>query len=420
MPSAVVLGDWHLASVTAAGLTRLGYRTLVWAGDPQVTLALIRGERSAGEPEVATLLAAGDCQPVVGERQLAGALASADLGFVAFDSATSSDGSVIDDRPAEAVRQIWRLTDGSCPVVLSSQVRAGLCDALLVELSGSRDDSWLVHLPENLRLGRALADFIHPERLVVGCNGTPPDAVREFTDQLDEQPIRLRLAEAELVKHGTNAFFALCITFANDVGWIARELGADAGRVLAAVRADPRIGDRAPLRPGDAYSGSTLQRDVRALCELGRPAGRDGLFDAVSRANAVHGMAAVAVLDRLLDGLQGRAVCLLGLTYKPNVSTLRDSPALRLAAQLRQHGCRVTAYDPVAEPLPPESGIERSPTLAGAVAGTDCVVLVTAHDGLRPAELAATEPGRLLFDLTGSGATTNLWSGWQVLDLWAI
>ncbi len=418
MPSAVVLGDWHLASVTAAGLVRLGYRVRLWAGDPPTTLAVVRGERAAAEPEVAQLLATGDCQPIEDENLLGAALGAAALAFVAFDSASASDGTVADSRPADAVRRIWQLTGGGCPIVLSSQVRAGSCDALLAELAGGSADPRLVHLPENLRLGRALADFTHPQRLVVGCNDNLPEPVREFIDRLGTtQPIRLRLAEAELVKHGTNAFLALCIAFANDLGWIARSLGADAGRVLGAVRADQRVGDQAPLRPGDAYSGATLQRDVRALCGLGRPVGRDSLFDAISRANAVHAMAAVAVLDRLFDGLAGRAVSLLGLTYKPNVSTLRDSPALRLAAQLHQHGCRVTGYDPVAEPLPSASGIERSPSLAAAVAGVDCVVLVTAHDELRTADLGATEPGRrLLFDLTGSARAPD---GWQVLDLWA-
>lgn len=417
----VVVGDWHLASVTAAGLVELGYRVDVWAGDAESTQALVRGERAAGEAGIAQRLgsAGGNCRPLTDEHQLTVSVGAAGFVLIAFDSSTTRDGAMIDRRPTDAVRQVWQASAGKCPILLSSQVRAGTCDDLLRELAGTTDDDRLVHVPENLRLGVALSDFLAPERLVLGCNGTPPAPIAQFIRRLRAgQLIDLRLIEAELVKHGTNAFLAMCIAFANDLGWIARGLGADAGPVLDAVRADPRVGRQAPLRPGDAYSGATLQRDVRALDEHGRPFGRDGLFAAVSRSNAVHGLAAVSVLDRMLDGVDGRSVCLLGLTYKPNVSTLRDSPALRLAEQLALQGCRVTAYDQIAEPLPDTSAIERCVSMDDAVAGVDCVMLMTPHDDIRLAELAATRPTRaLLFDVCGAG-TAQAPAGWHSVGLW--
>lgn len=422
MPNAVVLGDWHLASVTAAALVELEHRVRVWAGDTDTTLALLRGERAAAEPGVARALdpAADGCEPVRGQEDLAVAVGSANLAVVAFDSATAVDGTMTDERPAEAVRLVWQLSGGRCPVVVSSQVRAGTCDALLEELAGTRDDPRLVYLPENLRLGTALADFLSPARLVVGCNGPPPPAVTELTGRIHvEEPIHLRLVEAELVKHGTNAFLAMCIAFANDLGWIARGLGASAAPVLAAVQADPRIGSQAPLRPGDAYSGATLERDVCALRGRGETVGRDGLFAAISRSNTVHGMAAVGILDRVLDGLDGRKVCLLGLTYKPNVSTLRDSPALRLAPMLVAHGARVTAFDPVAETLMPPSPFERFATMREATAGADCVILMTPHDAIELCVLASCQPARLmLLDATNAGRGVHVPPAWTLLDLW--
>ena len=422
-PSALVAGDWHLASVTIAGLLELGYAVRCWTDDAAAFERIVSGTRAANEPRVRDILrdglSRGRLDAALGLLPATEAARDCDLGIVAFDSSTTADGRMVDARPIRAAEHLLASHGGERPVVVSSQVRAGTLDGVLRAAGLPADSPALVHLPENLRLGRAIDDFLRPHRVIVGCNAaTPPTAVEALLTALAP-----RNTEAELVKHGTNAYLAACITLANDVGTIAARLGADPWRVLAGVRADERVAPGAPLRPGEAYSGATLQRDVRALWEAGMAIGRDGLFRAISQSNAVHALQPVALLDRCLDGLDGRRICLLGLTYKPDVSTLRDSAAVRLAHELAALGCRVTAYDPVAEPDPLD-GVQRCGSLAEAAADADCLVLTVEHDEfarLSEPDFRPLRPRHHVLVRTRSperASRVATPAGWRSVDLW--
>lgn len=430
LPGVLVVGDWHLASVTVAGLVEAGYRVTLRAGRPweedrAAAAEVLAGRRAAGEPGVAEVMAravaAGGIRTVEGANATYAAAATAGLIVVAFDSRTAPDGSMTDDRPASSAEHLLRAPGRTAPVLLTSQVRAGTCDAVLAA-AGAPPDS-LVHAPENLRLGRALDDFLRPHRLVLGCAADElPPAVQELAGRLEAgKVLRTGLVEAELIKHGTNAYLAACVTLANDLGAVAAWLGGDPRTVLEGVRADERVAASAPLRPGGPYSGATLQRDVRALWEQGEPLARDGLFRAISASNAVHALAPLAVLDRRLEGLRGRRICLLGLTYKTEVTTLRDSPALALAHELSAQGAEVTAFDPVADPEP-TPGLRRHADLAAAADGADCLVLVVEHRAFAsPGLLAPLRPRRpLLLRLSGAEADSRVATppGWQSIDRW--
>ncbi|WP_341855835.1 UDP binding domain-containing protein [Brachybacterium sp. GPGPB12] len=354
------------------------------------------------------------------EADLDRALGSAVLVAVAYDSRTTVNGETDDSRSEDAVRALLARGVSGPAILLSSQVRAGTCERLLRSSGLPADSRALVHVPENLRLGSALEDFLHPERLVVGCNAPDlPPVVAELVAQWNARDTRrVRLVEAELVKHGTNVFLSMCIVFANDLGWIARELGADPVAVMEAVRADSRVSPKAPLRPGQAYAGATPQRDVRALWEAGEMFGRDTLFAAVSRSNASHALAPVALLDRILDGLYQRRVCLLGLTYKPGITTLRDSPALRLAKELTAFGCTVTAHDPHAEQIALDA-VDRRCTVSSAATDADCVVLVTAHEEYLSLDLGSLSVRRTnLLDLCAAAPSLSGRDGWRLHDMW--
>src|SRR5262249_55884563 len=141
---------------------------------------------------------------------------------------------------------------------------------------------------------------------------------------IEVDPVRVRLASAEMTKHATNAYLALCIAFANDLAWLSLETGADPDEVTASLRADPRVAPTAPLRPGTAFSGATLSRDLEVLRALGAAHERPDLFDAVIRSNERHAHLPVSWLEAELNTLRGRDIAVAGLTYKPGTSTVRD------------------------------------------------------------------------------------------------
>lgn len=243
-------------------------------------------------------------------------------------------------------------------VLISSQVPVGFCRALA--------DDWRAHeitvacSPENLRLGDAIEAFRRPERVVVGLD-EDADAplvnrlLKPFTDQILVMP----LTSAEMSKHALNAFLAVSVTFANELARICEITGADASQVASALKSEGRIGPRAYLSPGAAFAGGTLARDVRYLQAFG-DAGHlaTPLLDGLIESNAAHRDWPREHLRLLLAESPGASIAVLGLTYKPNTSTLRRSTAVEHCRWLIASGANVRAFDPQADRsgggLPPE------------------------------------------------------------------
>src|SRR5207248_1801981 len=163
---------------------------------------------------------------------------------VAFDSRVNDRGAVDDGRIVAAVQAAAHAAPPGCLLLLSSQVPVGTGQRIRHLLAAAgRPDMLFAYLPENLRLGSAVTDFLHPARLVVGtADGASWHAARAALAGIGAvAPARLDIASAELAKHATNAYLALCITFANEIAALAATHGGDAALVMAALRSDPRV-----------------------------------------------------------------------------------------------------------------------------------------------------------------------------------
>jgi UDPglucose 6-dehydrogenase len=277
----------------------------------------------------------------------------------------------------------------------------GTCRAWREQLDGANRGLLIAHAPENLRLGRALEDFLHPARLLIGADDDASfAAAAKVLEPLGVPPTRLSLSSAEMAKHATNAYLALCIAFANELAVLSLEAGADPTEVIEALREDPRVSPSAPLRPGTAFSGATLIRDLTTLTALGEAAGRPDLFAAVIKSNDRHAALAADWLEEELAGLTGRRIAVAGLTYKPGTSTLRDSLPLRVVGQLLHRGASVRAWDPLAEEFDGLAGFTRVDSLEASVMGVDALVVLTALPELREVDWSGLRPvNRLVIDV---------------------
>ncbi len=211
---------------------------------------------------------------------------------------------------------------------------------------------------------------------------------------------------AEMTKHGINAWLALSVTFANELARLCEAVGADAREVERGLRSEPRIGQRAYIRPGAAFAGGTLARDVVALTRLaGEHDTPARLFPAILASNDAHKDWAFSRLKTLLDPLAGSVVAVLGLTYKPGTDTLRRSGAVELAAKLLAAGVRVHCYDPVVRTLPPElAGAEWCASPEAAVRDADAAVVAVEWPEIKGADWARLVPTmrrRLVVDANG-------------------
>jgi UDPglucose 6-dehydrogenase len=375
-----VIGTGYVGLVTAAGFAELGSE--VWCVDVDVDKIahLEAGDVPIYEPGLDEVLAA------VRDRLhfstgLAPAVDNARLLFVAVgtpstysgDADLSAINSVIDALPTDGEDRHAIIMKSTVPVGTGATIERGL------DRQGKSGYAY-VSCPEFLREGSALADFRHPDRVVVGDDGGwAGDAVVELYAPLGAPVVRTDVASAEMVKLASNAFLATKISFINEIANVCEETGADVTEVARGMGLDDRIG-HSFLHAGLGYGGSCFPKDVSALKQL---AGNSGyhfqLLGAVIEVNELQKRRVVGKLQRHLGSLVGKDIALLGLAFKPDTDDMREASSLVLGARLQAEGAQVRAYDPVAEDRAREllHGVDFAPSAMEAVKDADAVVLVT-------------------------------------------
>jgi UDPglucose 6-dehydrogenase len=367
MRGVAVIGNGVVGSVVAGSFAHLGYH-VVGVETDQRKLALLRAGRApVHENGLDDLLTAGIAAGRLAfSDDIADALARCSVVFLCI----GSDPSAI-----EMARQALRRNADDHIVVVKSTLPLGT----------TRDvaPGPVVCNPEFLRQGSAIADFLHPDRVVLGADdhGALDTVVELYRPILDQTPrpvlVRTSIAAAEMIKHASNAFLAMKVSFANEIGNICAAAGIDVDEVTEAVGLDHRIGP-AHLSAGLGWGGSCLGKDLGALIDAARVQGYDPrLLAEVAAVNTRQRRRAVEKLQAHLGPLAGRRVCLLGLAFKPDTDDLRDAPALDLAGALLAAGAGVTAYDPVVKSVAEFPKLIVAGDAYEAAAGADAVVLVT-------------------------------------------
>ncbi len=408
MATVAVHGAWHLGTVHAACLAELGNRVRATDLDPAVIASLMQGKPPLFEPGLEELvgkhLASGRLSF---HRPDDAALGEADAHFIAADTTVDDDDQVdlaSVERLAEAAGRVLRKR---APVVVASQVPVGTTERLvgrMRELSGIADLP-AVHMPENLRLGSALENFLRPDRLVIGGENAAADEVLAIYG-LRCEVVRMSVRSAEMAKHALNGYLATLVSLTSELSDLCEAAGADAYDVERALRTDRRVSPKAPLRPGFGFAGGTLGRDVQSLRALAAAHGLSApLMDGVLSVNRTRVSRLLQRLERAVGELRGRSIALLGLTYKPGTDTLRRSIALQIAAELNSRGARVTAFDPMVTSLPQEAPLMAlAPDALAAARGADALVLATEWPEfarLDWRQIGASMARPLVFDLKG-------------------
>jgi UDPglucose 6-dehydrogenase len=380
-----VFGAGWVGLVTAACFAELGHDVVVRDVVPERIDELQAGRVSIYEPGLAELLEENR-ERLHFTLDPADVFEAARIAFVCVPTPPMYTGEADLSAVLRVLDELPELTKRTI-LVMKSTVPVGTGEQLRFRLDGRG----LAHVgyvsnPEFLAEGTALADFTHPDRVVVGAfDQADGDAVAALYKPIDAPVIRADVASAEMVKLASNAFLATKISFINEIANVCEETGADVGIVAEGMGLDRRIGPLF-LRPGIGYSGSCLPKDVSALKQL---AGNSGyhfqLLTAVIEVNELQKRRVVGMLTRHLGGLRGRTVAILGLAFKPNTNDMRDAPSLVLAQRLLAEGAEVRGWDPVA--LEAARGLMRGvdlrPTILEAVTGADAAVIVTEWEELR-------------------------------------
>jgi GDP-mannose 6-dehydrogenase len=355
----VVVGLGYVGAVTAACLAELGHAVVGVDVDPQKVDEIEAGRSPIVEPRLEELVAAGrETGRLQVTTDLSDALRTSDAVMVCVGTPARSDGTVnlehVERVSAEIGRELER-AGKFIAVVYRSTVPPGTVDGQLrpvLERESSLradEDFGVAMAPEFLREGSGVADFFEPPFIVAGVRDERTlSIVTELFAGLARPTYALTIEQAESLKYACNAYHALKITFANEVGRLLGAVGVDAREVMQVFCEDEHLNiSTAYLRPGFAFGGSCLPKDMRALMHLARVNDVETpVLTGILRSNESHLRSAVR---RVLDA-EARDVALLGLSFKPETDDLRESPYVELAETLVGKGVRLRIYDPIVNP----------------------------------------------------------------------
>jgi UDPglucose 6-dehydrogenase len=361
--------------VTAACFAELGHDVVALDILSDKVEALRRGEVPIHEPGIEDLLERNR-ERLTFTTDMSELLERAPLLFCCVDTPPTYSGDADLSRVQAVVSKLSG--DGDHALVMKSTVPAGTGAAIRREVSNLS----YVSCPEFLKEGTAVADFLHPDRVVVGADAgdeAAADAVADLYRPLGGEIVRTDVASAEMIKLAANAFLATKISFINEIANVCEEVGADVTEVARGMGLDKRIGSSF-LNAGIGYGGSCFPKDVSALKQL---AGNTGyhfqLLNSVIEVNELQKRRVIGKLTKHLGSLVGKRIALLGLAFKPETDDMREASSLVLASRLQGEGASVVGYDPVAgararELLP---SIDLSESAPAALEAADAAILVT-------------------------------------------
>jgi len=370
-----VIGAGWVGLVTAACFAELGHPVIARDIVGEKVDALSRGEVAIHEPGLEDLLRR-NAERLTFTTDMDALLAGARLLFVCVDTPPTYSGDADLSRVRAVVQELPEA--GDHVLIMKSTVPAGTGESIRRDMP----DLSYVSCPEFLKEGTAVADFMNPDRVVIGADAgdeAAAEAVAALYRPLGGEILTTDVASAEMIKLASNAFLATKISFINEIANVCEEVGADVGQVAKGMGLDERIGSSF-LRAGIGYGGSCFPKDVSALKML---AGNTGyhfqLLTAVIEVNELQKRRVVGKLEKHLGTLIGKRVALLGLAFKPDTDDMREASSLVLAARLQGEGAEVVAYDPVAAERAAGllGSVEMAPSALEALEGADAAVLVT-------------------------------------------
>ena len=327
---------------------------------------------------------------------VAAAIASADVVFIAVGTPPDEDGSADLRHVLSVAEQIGRHMTRELVIVTKSTVPVGT--AQKVAAAVSRAATLPFHMcsnPEFLKEGAAIDDFMKPDRVVIGVDS---DHARSVMAELYAPFVRtgkpiifMDIASAEMTKYAANAMLATRISFMNEIANLCERVGADVDQVRKGIGSDVRIGP-AFLFPGPGYGGSCFPKDVKALVRTSREYQVPlRVLTAVEDANDQQKHRLFEKLARALGEVRGRQVAVWGLAFKPNTDDMREAPALVLIEELLAAGATVVAHDPVAMHETQRrigDRIRYAETSYAALEGSDALVIVTDWNEYRHPDFA--------------------------------
>ena len=379
-----VLGLWHLGSVTAACLASVGHEVTGLDPNSGIVEKLQTAEPPVSEPGLNDLIReeinAGQLR-FTSDAKIA--ISSAEVLWVTYDTPVDENDQADVEFVFEEVLKLLSFLSIDTTVLVSSQLPVGSIRRF-EDISAEKypeKNIRFAYSPENLRLGKSLDVFLHPDRVIIGVRRQEDrEILNRLLGPITDNILWMGVESAEMTKHAINAFLGMSITFINEIASICENIGADAHEVETGLKSETRIGPAAYLSPGAAFAGGTLARDIEFLKDIGSLNNLvNPLISAVRKSNDEHKKWIQRRLFAVLGGLKGKRIAVWGLTYKPGTNTLRRSLSVEMCNWLQEQGAEIAVHDPSKCELPDNwlGEVVRSKTPLEALEGACALVIAT-------------------------------------------
>ncbi|MFC1962410.1 UDP-glucose dehydrogenase family protein [Chloroflexota bacterium] len=353
MKDICIIGTGHIGLVTGACLADLGNKVICMDDDVQKIESQVKGILPFYEPGLEELVhkqvSSGNLSFTTSVEE---GVKRAEIVFICVGTPQNPNGETDLSHVEMASKRIAEAMDSYKVIVDKSTVpvKTGNWVKRTIKLYNSSDSEFdVVSNPEFLREGKAIYDFMHPDRIVIGSESEQAiNTMTELYKHLNAPIIVTNIETAELIKHASNAFLALKISYINAIANICEKVGADITKIAEGMGYDKRIG-RDFLDAGVGYGGYCLPKDLAAFVKMAEEVDYDfELLKAVQRINEGQRNQIVKKAKNALWNLNNKTIGILGLSFKPETDDMREAPSIDIVRKLQQEGARIRAYDPQA------------------------------------------------------------------------
>lgn len=346
-----VIGTGYVGLVSGTCIAELGHSVLCIDNNPKKIEALREGKIPIYEPGLDTLVKKNvEAGRLSFSNSIEEAVAFGEVIFIAVSTPSRPDGAAdlssvenVARSIATCMKEYRVIVDKSTvPVKTGEKVRETMSHFIADNIEFD-----VVSNPEFLREGSAIHDFMHPDRIVIGVSSKRAEnLMREIYVSLNAPLIVTDINSAEIIKHASNSFLAMKISFINAVSRICDQCGADIQEVARGMGLDPRIG-QSFLNAGLGYGGSCFPKDVSAFVKIAQNLGFE--FDLLKEVQKMNQLQIEYFLKKIEDTLwviKGKKIAVWGLSFKPNTDDVREAPILPIIERLHEEGAHIQVYDP--------------------------------------------------------------------------
>jgi UDPglucose 6-dehydrogenase len=378
-----VIGLWHLGMVTAACLAHKGFNVVAYDDDEKLINDAKKGILPISEPRLNDLVAEEISKNNLHFTHHLIEINDANLIWITYDTPVDGEDNADINFVFTKIENLFPHIKQNAVIIISSQLQVGSTTEIEKKFNQKFPNKTVSFAcsPENLRLGNAIKVFLEPDRIIIGLNNLEKKHfLQSILSIITPNIVWMSVESAEMTKHAINAFLATSVAFINEISVLCEQVGANAREVEQGLKSEMRIGPKAYLRPGNAFAGGTLARDVNYLLNIGQRCHyQTPLFSGILESNQQHKKWLEQKLTTLFGkDLYSKKIALLGLTYKPNTDTLRRSSAIEACLWLKKQNATIIAYDPAIKNLPVEySFIQLKTSAKEALRNSDLVIIFT-------------------------------------------